>query len=83
MLRIMKAIKKRQAQLSQLPSYFFKNILFKLCDRYRSESDWDRGNLVERLVVLGPMCISKKMFKTDGRTSKENLCRVMVWVRVG
>ena len=51
----MKAIKKRQAQLSQLPSYFFKNILFKLCDRYRSESDWDRGNLVERLVVLGSL----------------------------
>ena len=53
LLRIMKAIKKRQAQLSQLPSYFFKNILFKLCDRYSSESDWDRANLVKRLVVLG------------------------------
>ena len=60
MLRIMKVIKKRQSQLNQLPSYFFKNILFKLCDLNWSESDWDRGNLVERLVVLGSLCISKK-----------------------
>ena len=47
MLRIMKVLKLHQSQLAYFPSYFYKNVLFKMVEENRYAS-WDRA---ERFVT--------------------------------
>ena len=47
LLRIMKVIKQYQPQLGSFPSYFYKNILFKM-DKENPNASWDRVSLPAR-----------------------------------
>ena len=46
----MKVVKLHQPQLGSLPSYFYKNILFKLVEE-NPGAGWKRGDRVKRFVT--------------------------------
>ncbi|XP_067937514.1 cyclic GMP-AMP synthase-like receptor isoform X2 [Watersipora subatra] len=51
LFRIMKALKHKHSQLKYFPSYFYKNVLFKLVEDNPAAS-WDRVSLPDRFMEM-------------------------------